>query len=222
MKNTQRLQILTEPDIWTIYGRPHFSDVERRHYFSLTESEINLLKINSVNKRTVSSKLYFILQFGYFKAKHLFFQFNYVEVEDDAKFILNVYIPGYSTPLNLPSKPVQLNAYLCILSLLGFQDNADETNELLLNKSSFIVQKTVNPTEIFGELKYTLDKNKIVLPPYSRLQDVIGFALKSEETRIIKILQNELTENVIQSLKKLLKILVTGHKSKYVNIPANY
>ena len=106
MKNTQRLQILTDQDAWAIYGRPNFNNVERRHYFLLSELELNLLKLNSINKKVVSSKLYFILQFGYFKAKHLFFQFDYVEVKDDVEFILNIYMPNYPVPLKLLSEPV--------------------------------------------------------------------------------------------------------------------
>ena len=143
MKNSKRLQILTDLDVWAIYSRPHFNDVERRYYFLLTEFELNLLKLDAINKNSVSSKLYFILQFGYFKAKHLFFQFNYVEVEEDARFILNMYMPDYSTPLNLPSKPVQLDMRLLILRLFKFRDSSEETNEYILEKLSFAAQNTV-------------------------------------------------------------------------------
>ena len=206
MKNSQRLQILTEQDVWAIYGRPNFSTVERQHYFSLTEVELRLLKLNAINKKSVSSTLYFILQFGYFKAKYLFFQFNYTEVLDDVTFILDVYMPNYSIPLKLPSKPVQLNTRRNILDLLKFQDDSDEMNELIFKKSHILVQKIVNPPEIFSELKDTLEQNHFVLPPYYRLQDIIGTALKNEETRIIKILQNNLTSAIEQSLNSLLKI----------------
>ena len=206
MKNTQRLQILSNQEVLAIYDRPIFNDVEQRHYFSLTEIELIFLKLRPVNGKDTSSKLYFIIQLGYFKAKHLFFGFNYNNIEDDVRFIMNVYMPNDTIPTKLPTRKVQVNTHLSILGLFGFRDNSDETNELIYQKLNLIVQKTVNPIEIFYELKNTLEKNKIVLPPYSRLQDAIGSALRYEESRIIKILQDNLTPPVEQSLKKLLEI----------------
>jgi hypothetical protein len=38
---------------------------------------------------TTKTRLYFILQLGYFKAKHQFFTFNLDEVNDDVTFLLN-------------------------------------------------------------------------------------------------------------------------------------
>ena len=206
MKNTQRLQILSEHEVLAIYGRPIFNELEQRHYFSLSELELADLRLRAVNGKDTSSKLYFILQLGYFKAKHLFFQFNYINVKKDADFILNIYMPNDMIPTKLPTRKVQVSTRLNILSLLGFQDDSDKTNELMVKKSQILVQKIVNPSEIFSELKNMLEKNRIVLPPYSRLQDTIGFALKNEESRIIKIFQNNLTSAIEQSLNALLKI----------------
>lgn len=115
-------------------------------------------------------------------------------------------MPNDMIPTKLPTRKFQVSTRLNILGLLGFQDDSDKTNELMIKKSQILVQKIVNPPEIFSELKNMLEKNPIVLPPYSRLQDTIGFALKNEESRIIKILQNNLTSAIEQSLNALLKI----------------
>lgn len=206
MKNTQRLQILSDQEVLAIYGRPIFNEVEQRHYFSLTDVELAHLKLRTIKGKDTSSKLYFILQLGYFKAKHLFFQFNYINVINDVAFILNVYLPNDIIPTKLPTRKIQVSTRLTILGLLNFQDDLDKTSELILKKSHFLVQKTSNPLEIFNELKNALEKNRFVLPPYSRLQDAIGFALKSEESRIITILRNNLTDPIKQSLNALLEI----------------
>lgn len=71
MKNSQRLQILTDQEYSAIYDLPIFDDAERRHYFSLTDLELDALKLRVVNGKDTPSKLYFIIQLGYFKAKHL-------------------------------------------------------------------------------------------------------------------------------------------------------
>ncbi|UYX55712.1 hypothetical protein M3Y14_30980 (plasmid) [Bacillus thuringiensis] len=40
--------------------------------------------------------MYFILQLGYFKSKHLFFQFKLSEVQEDIHYILKVYFKDES------------------------------------------------------------------------------------------------------------------------------
>ena len=64
---------------------------------------------------------------------------------------------------------------------MGFRDDLNEINDFILKKSSMLVQKTTVPIEIFGELKNVLEKNKMVLPPYSRIQDAIGLALEKHQ-----------------------------------------
>ena len=65
----KRLSILGEDEIETLFGRPRFTHEERIQYFSLSQLEKDLLQ----GLRSVKSQAYFVLQLGYFKAKHLFF-----------------------------------------------------------------------------------------------------------------------------------------------------
>jgi hypothetical protein len=80
----KRLRILGEDELGSIYGRPCFTYEDRCNYFSLSQSETELLHI----LRSVKSKTYFVLQLGYFKAKHLFFAFDLHEVEEDLQYVL--------------------------------------------------------------------------------------------------------------------------------------
>jgi len=206
MGSSQRLQILTDREIAAIYNRPQFSDAERRHYFSLTDVELNAVKLKLFNGKEASSKLYFILQLGYFKAKHLFFRFQYNDVGHDFNFIFNTYMPNDFIPKNLPTKKLRLKIQIKILKLLNFRENQKETNDLIFQKSSNVVKKTNNPVDILHEVRRFLEENKLVLPPYSRLQDKIGLALKKEDVRIINVVKNNITKNTEESLKELLKI----------------
>ena len=65
----KRLKILGNDEIEALYGRPRFTPEERVHYFSLSERETAAL----AQFHTTKSRLYYILQLGYFKARHLFF-----------------------------------------------------------------------------------------------------------------------------------------------------
>ena len=80
MNTTQkRLRILGDDEIEALYERPHFTPEERWQYFALSQTEKEVLQ----TLRSVKSQIYFILQLGYFKAKHLFFTFALDEVEED-------------------------------------------------------------------------------------------------------------------------------------------
>lgn len=68
-----RLHILTTEEIQNLYELPSFTDDERFLCFSITKPEIELL----AEFRSFASKLNFILQLGYFKASHLFFNFEF-------------------------------------------------------------------------------------------------------------------------------------------------
>ncbi|MFK4469372.1 hypothetical protein ABH960_005008 [Bacillus sp. RC252] len=87
MNTQKRLTILTTDEIHQLYSRPLFTAKERVQYFSLSQMENELL----YTLRSIKSKVYFILQLGYFKSKQLFFQFNLSEVEEDIQYILKVH-----------------------------------------------------------------------------------------------------------------------------------
>jgi len=85
------LHILETEEIAHIYTMPDFTPDERAVFFMLTTPEreqVNLL-------RGTSSKVYFILQLGYFKAKHLFFTFDFEDRPVDTVFVLAKYFPTY-------------------------------------------------------------------------------------------------------------------------------
>jgi len=79
----KRLKILTNNEIQELYGLPHFFQDEREKYFYLNPLEMEELS----NLRSKSSKVYFILQLGYFKAKKMFFIFSQQEVQEDIEYM---------------------------------------------------------------------------------------------------------------------------------------
>ena len=83
MSNSQRLQILNENEIAELYATPKFNTAQRSQYFSLPENVFRPLKIKRMNFKNTSTKLYFILQYGYFKAKHQFFNIQYNDIKND-------------------------------------------------------------------------------------------------------------------------------------------
>jgi hypothetical protein len=82
--HSRRLKILDRQEIRDIFELPDFTMEERLEYFSLTGPENDFLD----GLRSLISKIYFILQTGYFKARHLFFNFEFGDVPEDVAYIL--------------------------------------------------------------------------------------------------------------------------------------
>ena len=81
--SAREINLISKSEISDIYNIPDFNDNERELYFSLTDDEAAILTYY----HTTNSKIFFILQLGYFKAKHRFFQIDIQKVGEDINFI---------------------------------------------------------------------------------------------------------------------------------------
>jgi hypothetical protein len=84
MEIIKRIQLLTDAEISDLYDRPDFTLEERELFFTLSPIELRALN-QYHNTRT---RVYFILQLGYFRAKQQFYSFHFEDVADDTRFIL--------------------------------------------------------------------------------------------------------------------------------------
>ena len=83
----KRLRILGDEAIDALYSRPRFTPDERQEYFAFSPLELTALE----QFRSHPSRLYGMLQLGYFKARQPFFVFNLREVDDDIRYLQEHY-----------------------------------------------------------------------------------------------------------------------------------
>jgi TnpA family transposase len=205
-KNSQRLQILSNDEMAELYAVPQFNATERSHYFLLPDTVLHSLKLMKKNGRNTSAKLWFILQYGYFKARHQFFHVSYSNIKDDVSFIMANYLSNDPVPLQLPSRRIQGLAKCQILKQLGYSHNTNKARQLVLKKARQLAKLTHSVSEIFGETIKYLEIEKMVLPSYTSLQDMIGAALKAEEQRLIEMVKQHLTKHTRQALQNLFSL----------------
>ena len=86
----KRLKILDEGEIDSLFARPTFSDEERQEYFLLSPVENAALK-----DLAVKSRIYCILQLGYFKARQQFYILDADDVQVDVTYICQLHFPDY-------------------------------------------------------------------------------------------------------------------------------
>ena len=196
-----RLKILEDQEIEELYGRPHFNHDERMYFFGLTPEE----RAAADGHYNLASRVLFILQVGYFKAKTLFFAFELDDVQEDVRHILQQhYPPFHDAELAAASfKQTRHTQQRKILDLYGYQAcNADE-RAALMEKAGPIVRISAKPIFVFRNLLQYLENRRIVVPGYSFLQDAVSQALADERARLTAILEGRLDQATLKALDAL-------------------
>ena len=82
----KRLIVLEGDEVEALYGRPRFTHEERVQYFALSPKEKSVLD----QLHSIKSRVYFILQLGYFKARRMFFIFDLKDVAEDLRTYVTI------------------------------------------------------------------------------------------------------------------------------------
>jgi len=116
---SERLNVLSEAELFALYGLPDFDESQRMDYFVFSEQELSL----ALNRPTVHAQLHCALQIGYFKAKQAFFLFSWEQTQEDTSFLRSRYFadqefvphlsPGMSIISNAP------RSLLCSATVCG-------------------------------------------------------------------------------------------------------
>src|SRR5665648_298884 len=170
-----RIKILEDHEIDELYGLPRFYPDDRTYYFSLTQAERDI----SNSYRTLENRVLFILQVGYFKAKTMFFSFEFNEVHDDVRHILQQHfsfspdIQWIEPVLRQTKHPQQQK----ILALYGYRTCNALERIRLVEKALQFVKISAKPIYLFQMLIHYLETHRIVVPGYRFLQDILSLFL---------------------------------------------
>jgi TnpA family transposase len=201
-RKEKRLKILTTDEIESIYNRPDFSYEERIEYFTLSQSDLEMLE----GFRSIKSQVYFILQLGYFRAKHSFFIFTLDEVENDSQYIIEQYFSCRQREgVTVIDNQTRLKQQRLILELYGYRSCGKQERQELEQKAQQSAMVYSKPIYVFRELVNYLTKHQIILPGYSLMQDLVSQALNSEQNRLITIINSQLQADEVSAFEKLLE-----------------
>jgi hypothetical protein len=113
----KRLRILGAEELDALYGRPRFTPEERQEYFTLSLPEKAALE----PFHSLMSRLYYLLQLGYFKARQLFFVFSLRDVEEDVHYLQDRYFATAHFRAEEISKVTRLKQQRVILTLCNYR-----------------------------------------------------------------------------------------------------
>lgn len=197
----KRLKILADQEIDELYGRPRFNHDERVHFFSLTPEE----RAVADGHHNLARRVLFILQLGYFKAKTLFFDFEFNDVREDVRHILRSHYPRYhDAELTTPKlKQTHHSQQRKILDLYGYHACNAEVRVSLMARAGQVVRISAKPIFLFQNLFQYLESRRIVAPGYSFMQDIVSQSLADERARLTGILESRLDEATLKALDAL-------------------
>ncbi len=181
------LHILEAEEIAHIYALPDFTPDERVLFFMLSTSE----RIQVNNLRGISSKVYFILQLGYFKAKHLFFTFDFEDRLVDTAFILAKYFPAFdSKKLVNISRPTRQNQQQLICTLLEYQPFSQHFEQQLMQKAAMLAKRHNHAVYLLRSLLQYFHTQRVIIPAYSFLQrEVVSRTIREEHIRLEQFIE---------------------------------
>src|SRR5699024_3536215 len=184
------------------FERPHFTYEDRCYYFSLSQPEKELLQ----SLHSFKSKVYFVLQLGYFKAKHLFFTFDLHEVKEDLQYVLKQHFNDRKmVDLSTDHKSTRFKQQQLIMERFDYHSCGPEERKQIEQKAYHAVTISGKPIFIFREIMNYLNEQRIVVPGYSFIQETVSKAIIFEQNRLISIMQNHLKQPDIQALRTLIE-----------------
>ena len=180
----RKVYLLSESEISDIYDIPDFNKLEKEIYFTLDESERKILD----SFKTQNTKTFFILQLGYFKAKHRFFQIKFDNVKSDIRYIAKKHFNNRQVIYHNINRARTFYQKNIILNHLKYHECSEENYTKIRKQYIEIIKRYPKPRNTVRELIAYCDNQNIILPNYRKLQDLYTEAFQSELQRISKII----------------------------------
>lgn len=200
---TTHLKILSHEDIRVFEFPPEFHGGERKRFFDLPKRIMEIVE----KLQTPTNKVGFILQWGYFKAVNRFFileRFSQGDVEFIAQRLQ--FPPDEIDVGNYAINTTRLRHREMILEICGFQPFDTATKSILTNEALSLCAKRLKPRSIFLSLVDFLRENKIEVPGYYTLSEIITTALRHFERDMMSLLEKDITIDEKDILDGLLDI----------------
>jgi TnpA family transposase len=197
--SNKRLSILTPEEIDSIFSCPRFSEDEREYFFTLSKEE----KVELEKFRGHRSKVYFILQLGYFKARNQFFTFEWNDVQKDRDYIIQKhYYLDNST--EIPAVNTRSAQQKAILELLNFRIFDSFSLEKLTETAKSLCKIHIQPRFLFTEMLRILESDQLSLPGYSTFQKIISIAITFETKRLSQLIKESYPKEIKRELSQIL------------------
>jgi len=197
----RRLNVLRKAEINELYSLPSFNHSDREEFFSMDES----VKKFTYRLNKFEAKVYFVLLLGYFRAKPLIYDFSASEVTEDLEYVLNKYFNGKQLKQFKLSQQFKIRLMNRLLEHLGFiRYKPGKHKAELIKRLTHTAKIQIDPRYILDDCISYFSQNRIVLPGYTTILDLITNVIISERKRINKIFNISLPDGTKSTLLGIL------------------
>ena len=201
MSNKERINLLTDAEVEALYAIPKFSDAERDYFFQLSEDEHQLVRKYTGTK----TRIYLILQLGFFKAAKQFYKFNFDDVPEDVNYIIKKYFDGSEKEITGKIWHENCSSQkLDILNLYNYREWSTQLRSIAINRLEQLIRIYPKGNDTLREFFVYLENEKITMPSYRILQDLFTVAFRTERNRLDKIMM-AIPDDLKQQLEGIIK-----------------
>ena len=215
---SKRIYILGDDEIQHLYALPKLSLDEKDIFFTLNNAEMKVFE----EMNAVATKIHFVLQYGYFKIKQRLFEYNYDSVKDDLEYINQRYALGAKLGQSILINARKRDNNKKILNLGGFSEFGIGNNQQVVQYAISLASRLINHATIFTELITYLNNQKIIVPPYTVMQDLITMVINIEERRLGNIINEHLPKQLEITLMEMLLSGKDLNLTSFKKIPKNF
>lgn len=199
LPQSERLQALSPEEYELLWGHPVFWDSDRALFFQLNAREREYFD----QLRTPKTRAHFLLQLGYFRARQRFFVLKPSLVADDLAYLRERYLKGKRVENLKISKVVRQRQLAWILEHFGFESMSPQVRDELERRALDTSRISGRPLYVMRDLIDYLRRERIVLPGYTTLQDIVRNALSAERGRLALALDDAIHPDEEASLNDL-------------------
>ena len=174
--------LLNPNEKYDIYGLPLLQSKDYPKYFDLTKKETACLKTFSKNEVAI----FFLLSIAFFKIKKTFVDFNYHVVKNERQYLIREHFRGQFVQKCFPAQYIQSRIRNQILDLLGYQRLTVQIKSQICDELLAKAPRYPRQRQLIKELLNLFTKNKVIIPGYTTLQEIVSKVWQKENTRLVK------------------------------------
>jgi hypothetical protein len=182
------ISILTNEEKKRFESPPVFSSQERKRHFRFPAGVLKIAE----ELRTPTTKVCFLTSYGYFSATNKFYNKQFLLT--DLEFV--------ARKLNIPENSINLSEYqtkayrdhkVRILDLIGATRFEMQAKKLVEKEIFVMVRSQLRPKHILQQVVDILLRNKIEIPGYFTLAEIIGKSMLVYKKELGEIIEKQLT-----------------------------
>jgi hypothetical protein len=196
----KHLAILHQSEIQDLFGPPRLTIEEKRFYFTLNDLELK--SFASIRDR--QQCCYFIVLLGYFKVKPVMLNVSFIDVREDLDFVRAEYLPGTNTKRQNLTKSQRSRIYQRVFEHVGYRAYSRDCQSGLVAHTAKTAAASIDARYLFDNCIHYLAHNKIAIPKYYLLQQLVSSAINNERQRLGNILASSMSGSLASTLDVFL------------------